>query len=113
MGGRVQIDRFAVKNFRSIEACDVELAPLTIFIGPNASGKTSFVDAILFVASLLRSSLEKAVADRGGIYSVLHHPVTLPTNARFDFYVSSSIGFACEFHLELRIVDGWLVSVAR
>jgi hypothetical protein len=107
MDGRVQIDRFAVNNFRSIQECDVELSPLTFFIGANASGKTSFVDAILFVASALRSSLEKSISDRGGIYSILHHPIKLPVNTRFDFCLSSPTGFRCEFHLELRIIDGW------
>jgi len=113
MEGRFQIDRFAVKNFRSIQECGVELAPLTFFIGPNASGKTNFVDAMLFVASALRSSLEQAIADRGGIHSILHHPIKLPTSAQFDFYLSSPMDFRCEFHLELRIIEGWSVSVAR
>src|SRR5260370_16949608 len=113
MEDRFQIDRFAVKNFRSIQECDVELAPLTFFIGPNASGKTSFVDAMLFVGSALRSSLGKAIADRGGIHSILHNPIKLPTGAQFDFYLSSPLDFTCEFHLELRIVEGWSVSVAR
>src|SRR5260370_3484926 len=113
MEGRVQIDRFAVKNFRSIQECDVELAPLTFFIGSNASGKTNFVDAILFVASALRGSLQEAIADRGGIHAILRHPISLPTSSRFDFYLSSSTGFRCDFHLELRIINGWSVSVAR
>src|SRR5450432_3736581 len=113
MEGRIQIDRFAVSNFRSIQECDVELSPLTFFIGANASGKTSFVDAILFVASALRTSLQQAISNRSGIYSILRHPIKLPTNARFDFYLSSAAGFKCEFHLELRIIDGWSVSVAR
>ncbi|MBZ5724781.1 MAG: AAA family ATPase [Acidobacteriia bacterium] len=113
MEGRIQIDRFAVKNFRSIQECDVELAPLTFFIGANASGKTSFVDAILFVASAVRDSLQKAIADRGGIHSILYQPKALPANSQFDFYLSSSTGLACEFHLVLRVIEGWSVSVAR
>ena len=81
MDGRIQIDRFAAKNFRSIQECDVELAPLTFFIGANASGKTSFVDAILFVASALRDSLQKAIANLGGIHSILRQPIKLPANS--------------------------------
>ncbi len=113
MEARVQIDRFAVRNFRSIDACDVELAPLTFFIGSNGSGKTSYVDAIQFVASALRDSMSKAIADRGGIHSILHHPISLPASSRFDFYLSAPTGLRCEFHLELQVVDGWSVSVAR
>ena len=113
MDGRVQIDRFAVKNFRSIVECDVQLDPLTFFTGANASGKTSFVAAILFVASALRTSLARAVADRGGIQSILHHPIALPASSVFDFYVSSSAGVRAKFCLELKIVDGWSVSITR
>lgn len=113
MDARIQIDRFAVKNFRSIRECDVELAALTFFIGANGSGKTSFVDAILFVASALRDSLQKAIASRGGIHSILRQPIIFPTISQFYFYLSSASGFKCEFHLELRIVDGWSVSIAR
>lgn len=102
-----------MKNYRSIQECDVVLEPLTFFVGANASGKTSFVDAVLFVASALRDSLQKAIVNRGGIHSILHQPVNLPANSQFDFYLSSSTGFACEFHVELRIVEGWSVSVAR
>ena len=113
MQGRFQITRFGVKNYRSIQNSDVALEPLTFFIGPNASGKTSFVDAMLFVSSALRNSLEKAVTDRGGIYSILHHGVTLPASMQFHFDISSSMGLKSEFHLELRIIEGWSVSIAR
>jgi len=51
--------------------------------------------------------------DRGGIYSILHHGATLPASLRFDFDISSSMGLKSAFHLELRIIDGWSVSVAR
>jgi predicted ATPase len=113
MDGRGLIDRFAVKNFRSIQQCDVELAPLTFFIGPNGSGKTSFVDALLFVGAAMKTSLEQATAIRGGIHSILHHPISLPTTSRFEFHLSSSAGSVCEFLLELLINVNWSVSVSR
>ncbi len=113
MDGRGLIDRFAVKNFRSIQDCDVELEPLTFFIGPNGSGKTSFVDALLFVGEALKTSLEKAFASRAGIHSVLHHPIALPDTSRFDVYLSLPAGAVCEFHLELRINEEWSASVTR
>ncbi len=71
MEGLVKIDRFVVKNYRSIAECDIELEPLTFFIGPNASGKTNFVGTMRFVASSLRNSLDKEIASRGGIRSIL------------------------------------------
>lgn len=112
MEGRVLIDRFCVKNFRSIQECDVELAPLTFFIGSNGSGKTSFIDALLFIGSAIRDSLKSAIDQRGGIHSILHHPITLPASSQFHVYISYLNGVS-EFHLELGIVDGWGVSVLR
>ena len=113
MEGRIQIDRFAVKNFRSIKECDVKLRPLTFFIGSNASGKTSFVDAIQFVASALRGSLQKAMDERNGASSILRQPISLPTTVEFSVDLSSAAGFHCRFRLVLRIVEDWSVSVER
>jgi predicted ATPase len=38
--------RFRVSNFMCLGSVDVELGPLTIFIGPNSSGKSAFFKAI-------------------------------------------------------------------
>lgn len=116
MEDRTLIDRFAVKNFRSVQESDVKLGALTFFVGANGSGRTSFIDAIRFVASALRDSLENAFRKRGAIYSVLYHPkthVSFPAHVGFDFEISSSEGLKSEFHLELRISEGWSVSLAR
>ncbi|HEV8039747.1 MAG TPA: AAA family ATPase [Bryobacteraceae bacterium] len=116
MEDRTLIDRFSVKNFRSVQESEAKLGPLTFFIGANGSGKTSFVDAIRFVASALQSSLEEALRIRGAIYTILYHPkthVTFPAHARFDLETSSTSGLKSEFHLELRVSEGWSVSVAR
>lgn len=41
------LQRIKVGNFRSIERCDVELGPITIFFGPTAAGKSSLLYAVL------------------------------------------------------------------
>ncbi len=38
--------RVSISNFRSIEDLEIELAPLTILIGPPAGGKSNILDAI-------------------------------------------------------------------
>lgn len=41
-----------LQNFRSYEDFAVELSPsVTIVVGPNASGKTNFLEALLFIAT--------------------------------------------------------------
>ena len=59
-----------LKNYKSIAACDVNLGPLTFLLGPNGAGKSNFLDALRFVADSLRTSLEHAIRDRGGINDV-------------------------------------------
>ena len=63
------ITRVRLRNYKSVAACDVELAPLTLLVGPNGSGKSNFLDALRFTAQALRFSLDHALRDRGGIRS--------------------------------------------
>lgn len=64
------IHRVILKNYKSIAACDVRLAPLTFLVGPNGAGKSNFLDALRLVSDALRTSLDHAVRDRGGINEV-------------------------------------------
>jgi predicted ATPase len=40
------IQRVRIENFRALKDVNVELRPLTVLVGPNDSGKTSFLEAI-------------------------------------------------------------------
>ena len=64
------ITRVALKNYKSIAACDVQLHPLMFLVGPNGAGKSNFLDSLRFVADALNSSLHHAIRDRGGIDDV-------------------------------------------
>ena len=64
------VTRIALRNYKSIAACDVRLAPLCFLVGPNGSGKSNFLDALRFVAEALRFSLDHALRYRGGIQEV-------------------------------------------
>ena len=61
--------RIELKNYRSIESVRVDLAPFTLLVGPNSSGKSNFADALVFVSELADASA--AVARRGGILGLL------------------------------------------
>src|SRR5208283_1430954 len=54
------LTRAVLKNYKSIEACDVDLDSLTFLVGPNGAGKSNFLDALRFVADALRTSLDHA-----------------------------------------------------
>ncbi len=66
----VFVERVVVRNYRSIESCDVALGPLVFLVGPNGSGKSNFLDALRFVSDSLRLTLEHALRSRGGLREV-------------------------------------------
>src|SRR5688572_16191800 len=46
----VMIRKIHIRNFKCLRDIDVELGPFNVLIGPNDSGKTSFLEAILVLA---------------------------------------------------------------
>ncbi len=52
------LTRLMVRNFKSIgePGVDIELRPLTIFVGPNGGGKSSILEALAFLAQNVGSS---------------------------------------------------------
>jgi predicted ATP-dependent endonuclease of OLD family len=59
------INSIRIKNFKGIRAMDLSgLGPLHVLVGPNSSGKSTFLDAIEFVRSCLESGPLKAVEER-------------------------------------------------
>lgn len=43
-----------IENFKSIGSMELELAPLTLFVGPPASGKSNILDALVFLGYFKR-----------------------------------------------------------
>ncbi|MEZ4360646.1 MAG: AAA family ATPase [Kofleriaceae bacterium] len=81
------VTRVQLKNYRSIEACDVELGALAFLVGANGSGKSNFLDALRLIRDALNSSLELALRARGGLGEVRRRSVGHPRNLgiRIDF----------------------------
>lgn len=49
------LTKLTVQNFRSIENCDVELGPITIFFGPTSAGKSTLFYALLVLRNFILS----------------------------------------------------------
>lgn len=96
----VFINRVAMRNFRSIAACDIALGELTFLVGVNGAGKSNFLDALRLIADSLNSSLDHALRERGGIQEVRRRSSGHPTHfgVRVDFSLSqgSTGSFAFE-----------------
>ena len=64
------ITRVQVKNFRNLADIDVQLGPLTVLVGRNGTGKSTFLDALRFVRDALYFGLDRVVRQRGGFDAI-------------------------------------------
>ena len=65
----MRIDHVRLKNWLNFRKVDAALAETTYLIGPNASGKSNFLDVFRFLRTVTDSSdggMQRAVAERGG-----------------------------------------------
>ncbi len=85
--------RVVLKNYKSIAACNLELGALTLLVGPNGSGKSNFLDALRLVSDALRTTLEHALRDRGGINEVRRRSSGHPTHfgVRLEFVLAGGV----------------------
>lgn len=88
------IGKVRIKHFRSIEDAEFTLEPLTVLVGPNASGKSNVVDALGFLGDIARDGLESAVSRRGGIDAIGWRSPTGRVHApelQCDFSLSNAV----------------------
>ncbi len=65
------------RHYRCLRYVRQKLGPFHVIVGPNASGKTTFLDAIAFLSQLVSDGLEAAVESRTANFSDLvwwHEP---------------------------------------
>src|SRR5215831_12534789 len=58
------ITRIEASRFRCLKAIDQPIGPFQILVGPNASGKSAFLDVPRFLSDVLVQGLDKAVGER-------------------------------------------------
>jgi predicted ATPase len=80
---RLQITRIHAENFRSIQRLELELSPLTVLVGPNASGKSNIVDVLRFFTDNLKTNLDAALAARNS-FSAIRRSSSTNTGRPFD-----------------------------
>lgn len=58
-----------LENWRNFKRVDTAIAPRIFLIGPNASGKSNFLDVFRFLCDIAKvgGRFQKAVGDRGGV----------------------------------------------
>lgn len=76
------ITRIAAKNYRSLKHISRAIKPFQILVGPNASGKTTFLDVVEFMSDVLNKGVDEAIRSRTESYWDLtfarkHGPIEL------------------------------------
>ncbi|MGQ0535499.1 MAG: AAA family ATPase, partial [Methanobacteriota archaeon] len=84
------VTRVILTNYKSIESADVRLGPFNVLVGPNGAGKSNFLDALRLVSDALRSTLENALRERGGITEVRRRSRGHPTH--FEIQLELDLG---------------------
>jgi predicted ATPase len=87
-----------VKNFRGIGDETVELGAVTVLVGRNGAGKSSFVDVLRFVRDALMVGIEDAIVMRHGIGALRRWAPTRPYDIEVQLrirhhYVTGTYGF--------------------
>lgn len=105
------IRRVAIRNYKSIAACDVKLEQLMFLVGANGSGKSNFLDAFRFVGDSLRNSLDHALRERGTIKEVRRRSGGHPNNfsLRFEFVLPAGQSGHYEFKIAAKPAGGYEV----
>lgn len=71
-GMELFIDSLEVVNFKSFDDQKISLRGLNILIGPNASGKTNFIESLRFIRDIAKHGLRNAVSMQGGVKYLLN-----------------------------------------
>lgn len=64
------ISKLKMRNWRNFRAAEVELGETTYLLGPNASGKSNFLDVFRFLRDIVNPNgggFQQAVKSRGGL----------------------------------------------
>jgi predicted ATPase len=69
---QARITRVRLENYKSIKFCDVTLEPITVLVGQNGSGKSNFLDALVFTRDLMLQNLDFAIQERGNFIEIAH-----------------------------------------
>lgn len=70
---RMRVVEVYLRNFKSVRETTLPLGSFTCLIGPNNSGKTNLLDALLFLQQAMSRGLPQAIDLHGGMKRLRHY----------------------------------------
>lgn len=95
----MQITRIRLTNWKNFKAADVHLGRRLFLIGPNAAGKSNFLDVFRFLRDVSVEGLRNAVDKRGGVSSIRCLAATKNNRVSIDVELKDQSGSAWRYKL--------------
>ncbi len=96
----VAIKKIRVENFKSFKKLEIELGKFNVLIGPNASGKSNFIQIFQFLKDIANSGLDNAISMHGSVEYLKNINIDPSEN------LSVSVVFDHEFEFEQKTEKG-------
>jgi predicted ATPase len=84
------VSRIILKNWKNFKEVDIPLKNRVFVVGPNASGKSNFLDVFRFLRDIAKpgGGLQNAVLDRGGISKIRCLAARTHPNVEVEIHLS-------------------------
>ena len=76
--------RIRVSGYRSLVDVEIPLRPLAVMLGPNGSGKTSFLELLQLFNQAMQEDLTGGIEQQGGIHSIVSRLRPAPGHLEFE-----------------------------
>jgi predicted ATPase len=88
------VSHVKLTNWRNFKSVDVPLGKRVFLVGPNASGKSNFLDVFRFLRDIAMpgGGLQKAIADRGGLSKIRCLSARTNPLVEIEIHLSESAG---------------------
>lgn len=94
------ITKIKLENWKNFAEVDADCGKRMFLIGPNASGKSNFLDALLFLRDVALYGLEQAVAQRGGVKSIRYINARQHPNITIGVTIDGTLEYNLTFGTE-------------
>src|SRR3712207_447618 len=80
------LDRLVLNGFRSIQALDLNLGSLNVFIGQNGAGKSNLIGFFRLLHELVEGRLQLFVQRSGGAAALFHYGLKATRQISAELY---------------------------